>query len=294
MAITASLVRELRERTGVGMMECKKALSESNADVEQAIELLRKAGQAKAAKKASRVAAEGIIKIVGSDDQHAAVMLEINSETDFVARDESFLAFCQQVGERALQAKATSTEVLSGVAFVAGESKTIEQARQELITKIGENISIRHISYVSSQNTVASYSHGGRIGVLVELKSGDAALARDIAMHIAASRPLVVSANEVPAELIEKEREIFTAQAQDSGKPAEIIAKMVDGRIKKYVAEVSLHGQSFVKDPSTTVSKLLEQNNAEVISFYRMEVGEGIEKEETDFVQEVMAQVRGE
>lgn len=294
MAITASLVKELRERTGVGMMECKKALTESSGDIDEAIELLRKAGQAKAAKKASRVAAEGIIVIVTSDDHRQAVMIEVNCETDFVARDENFLQFSQTVAARGLQEKITEIDALNNLAYEAGNDKSVEVAREELVTKIGENVSVRRIKYMSSEGVIGTYSHGSRIGVLVELKSGDEALGKDLAMHIAASQPLVVKADEVPAALVDKEREIFSAQAQDSGKPADIIAKMVDGRIKKYLSEVSLEGQPFVKDPSTTVGKLLQQSKAEVISFARMEVGEGIEKETTDFAEEVMAQVRGE
>ncbi|RMX18710.1 elongation factor Ts [Legionella jordanis] len=291
MAISASLVMQLRERTGAGMMECKKFLTMTNGDIEQAIMEMRKAGQAKADKKADRVAAEGVIVIERSADKHSAVILEINSETDFVARDENFTNFAKKVGETALSSSAADVEVLSQET-IAGSNTTIEQTRQELVSKIGENIKLRRMERVVTDGVIGYYLHGTRIGVVVALKNGDEELAKDIAMHIAASRPIVVSRDQVSAEAIENEREIFTAQARESGKPQEIIDKMIEGRINKFVDEVSLLGQPYVKDPNKKVGQLLKEKNAEVLSFTRFEVGEGIEKKEDNFVEEVMAQVR--
>ncbi|ASQ46086.1 Elongation factor Ts [Legionella clemsonensis] len=291
MSISASLVMQLRERTGAGMMECKKFLIATNGDIEQAIVEMRKAGQAKADKKADRVAAEGVIVIARSADSRSAVMLEINSETDFVARDENFTNFATKVSETALTSSAANIEELSNQTML-GSNLTVEQARQELVAKIGENIKLRRIERMSSDGVIGHYLHGSRIGVLVNMKNGDEALAKDIAMHIAASRPMVVNRDQVSAEAIENEREIFTAQARESGKPQEIIDKMIEGRINKFVDEVSLLGQPYVKDPNKKVGQLLKEKNAEVISFTRFEVGEGIEKKEDNFVEEVMAQVR--
>jgi elongation factor Ts len=285
------MVMKLRERTGAGMMECKKFLIASNGDIEQAIIEMRKAGQAKADKKADRIAAEGVIVVARSADGKDAVMLEINSETDFVARDTNFTEFANKVAETALKMKTTDVAKLAEET-IAGGDVTVEQARQELVAKIGENIKLRRIEVVHTDGVVGSYLHGSRIGVLVALKKGDEALAKDIAMHIAASRPLVVSSEQVPADAIENEREIFAAQARDSGKPQEIIAKMIEGRISKFIDEVSLLGQPFVKDPNKKVGQLLKEKNAEVASFTRFAVGEGIEKKEDNFVEEVMAQVR--
>ena len=282
---------QLRERTGAGMMECKKFLIATNGDMEQAITEMRKAGQAKADKKADRVAAEGIIVMVRSEDGRRAVMLEINSETDFVARDESFTRFGNAVAETALATGTTDVSALSNT-LVLGSHHTVEQARQELVAKIGENIKLRRIAYVSCDGVIGSYLHGSRIGVVVALKNGTEALAKDVAMHIAASRPLVVNREEVSAEAVANEREIFTAQARESGKPQDIIDKMIEGRISKFVDEVSLLGQPYVKDPNIKVGQLMKDNQAEVISFTRFEVGEGIEKKEDNFVEEVMAQVR--
>lgn len=291
MSISAALVMQLRERTGAGMMECKKFLIATNGDIELAISEMRKAGQAKADKKADRVAAEGVIVIARAADGRSAVMLEINSETDFVARDENFTSFANKVAETALRSAANDVEALAKENLM-GASTTVEQARQELVAKIGENIKLRRMVRISCDGVIGSYLHGSRIGVMVALKNGDEALAKDIAMHIAASRPMVVNRDQVPAEAIENERDIFTAQARESGKPQEIIDKMIEGRINKFIDEVSLVGQPFVKDPNKKVSQLLKEKNAEVISFIRFEVGEGIEKKEDNFVEEVMAQVR--
>ncbi len=293
MAITASLVKELRERTGVGMMECKKALVETNGDIDAAAELLRKTGAAKADKKSGRVAAEGIIQIKSSSDGDSAVLVEVNCETDFVAKDENFLQFCGQVVDAALETGLDNVEALLDTQL--GDA-TLDQLRKELIAKIGENIQVRRVTRASAADAgsvIGTYSHGGRIGVAVVLAGGDEALARDIAMHIAAVKPQYISADDVPSDVLEKEREILTAQAADSGKPAEIIAKMVEGRLRKFLSEITLLGQSFVKDPDLTVEKLLKQHGARVIDYKRLEVGEGIEKKADNFVEEVMAQARG-
>lgn len=289
--VSAAMVMKLRERTGAGMMECKKFLIAANGDMEAAILDMRKAGQAKADKKADRVAAEGIMVIALSPDAHHAVMLEVNSETDFVSRDAGFINFANQVAQLALTTGITDVAVLANTPM--GDSgATVEQKRQELVSKVGENIKLRRIMSMQSDGVIGSYLHGVRIGVLVSMHPGDEALAKDIAMHIAASRPLVVSADQVPAEAIAMERDIFNAQARESGKPQEIIDKMIDGRITKFMDEVSLLGQSFVKDSSLKVGQLLKNKQANVQSFVRFEVGEGIEKKEDNFVEEVMAQVR--
>ncbi len=289
MSITAAMVKELRERTGAPMMECKKFLVATDGDMENAILELRKSGQTKADKKAGRVASEGVIVFSASDDARRAVLVEINSETDFVARDSNFIDFAKQVATAALACGSTDVEAVSNMSLSEG---TVDEARRALIAKIGENIQIRRIAFVASEEAIGGYLHGSRIGVLVTMKSGTEALAKDLAMHIAASKPLVVSTEQVPAEEIQREREIFVAQARESGKPDAIIEKMVDGRIKKFLAEVSLLGQPFVKNPNQTVAELLKEKNAEVLSFTRIEVGEGIEKKEDDFVAEVMSQVR--
>ena len=291
MTISAPLVMKLRERTGAGMMECKKFLIATNGDIEQAITEMRKAGQAKADKKADRVAAEGVIVIARSADGRHAVMLEINSETDFVARDDNFTKFANTAVETALNTAAPDVMALADKQMI-GSDYTVEQARQELVAKIGENIKLRRLQVVQCDGVIGAYLHGARIGVLVALKNGDESLAKGIAMHIAASRPIVVNREQVSAESIENEREIFMAQASDSGKPQEIIAKMIEGRISKYIDEVSLVGQPYVRDPNMKVGQLLKEKNAEVISFTCFEVGEGIEKKEDNFVEEVMAQVR--
>lgn len=282
---------KLRERTGAGMMECKKFLIATNGDMELAITEMRKAGQAKADKKADRVAAEGVIVIARSDDGRKAIMLEINSETDFVARDDSFTHFADSVAQTALTSGIADISSLQNTVIV-GAQITVEQARQELVAKIGENIKIRRVEMISCDGVIGSYLHGARIGVLVALKNGTEALAKDIAMHVAASRPTVISRDQVSADAIANEREIFTAQARESGKPQDIIDKMIEGRISKFVDEVSLLGQPYVKDPNIKVGQLLKEKSADVISFVRFEVGEGIEKKEDNFVEEVMAQVR--
>ncbi len=288
MAITAALVKELRERTGAGMMECKKILTETNGDIDLAIEELRKRGAAQADKKAGRIAAEGtIVTLVDGD---TAVTVEVNSETDFVAKDENFVSFANQVAAAVLANKPADVEALA--ACEAADGQSVEEARQALIAKIGENISVRRfeIIHAGDGELLGAYQHGNKIAVLTKLNGGTAELAKDIAMHVAASNPVCVSADDVPAELLQKEREIFTAQAAESGKPAEIMEKMVEGRIGKYLKEVTLLGQAFVKDPDQSVEKLLNSHSAGVVQFVRYEVGEGIEKKADDFVSEVMAQ----
>ncbi|SJZ72118.1 translation elongation factor Ts [Novilysobacter spongiicola] len=282
--ITASLVKELRERTGAGMMECKKALTENNGDVEASAEWLRKQGLAKADKKASRVAAEGRIAAAQADGK--AVLVEINSETDFVAKDENFMAFTETAANAALSAGDVDT--LKSTKLPSGE--TLEEARSALVAKVGENVQLRRMARIDSGNTVAAYVHGGRIGVLVELKGGDAELARGLAMHIAAMNPPYVSPAHVPADFVEKEKEIAMAQVKDSGKPAEILEKMVSGKVAKTVNELCLTGQPYVLDTNQTVEQTLKAAGAEVVSFVRLAVGEGIEKQTDDFASEVMKQ----
>ena len=292
MSISAALVMKLRERTGAGMMECKKFLVATNGDIELAISEMRKAGQAKADKKADRIAAEGVVIIARSTDGQTAVMIEINSETDFVARDENFTNFADKVAATALNNNSINDVTALSNEILISTTHTVEQARQELVAKIGENIKLRRMERVHCDGSVGAYLHGSRIGVLVALKNGDESLAKDIAMHVAATRPMVVNQSQVSTDAIENERDIFTAQARESGKPQEIIDKMIEGRINKFVDEVSLLGQPFVKDPNKKVGQLLKEKNAEVVSFLRFEVGEGIEKKEDNFVEEVMAQVR--
>lgn len=291
MAVSAALVKELRERTGLGMMECKKALEETNGDIEVAIDNLRKSGQAKAAKKAGRTAAEGAVLAKVSADGKTGILVEINSETDFVARDESFRAFVEEVAAVVLNTKVT--DIASLLQQKVSSGATVEEARSALVQKIGENIQVRRATILEGEDVVGAYVHSGRIGVLVGLKGGNADLAKDVAMHVAASSPMVVNSSEVNEATIAKEREIYTAQAADSGKPADIVAKMVEGRIAKFLKEVSLVDQPFVKDPDQTVGALTKKAGAEVRKFLRFDVGEGIEKEEKDFAAEVMAQVRG-
>lgn len=291
MSISAATVMQLRERTGAGMMECKKFLIATNGDIEEAILEMRKAGQAKADKKADRVAAEGVVVVARAADGKSAVMIEINSETDFVARDDNFTSFANSVAQTALTSKAVDVDALANE-MVIGHDVTVEQSRQQLVAKLGENIKLRRLEHISCDGQIGVYLHGSRIGVLVALSQGDEALAKDIAMHIAASRPLVISRDEVPADAIAVEREVFSAQAKDSGKPQAIIDKMIEGRMTKFVDEVSLMGQSFVKDPSIKISQLLQNKKAEIAGFKCFEVGEGIEKKEDNFVEEVMAQVR--
>ncbi|WP_373092749.1 translation elongation factor Ts [Zhongshania sp.] len=287
MAVSASMVKELRDRTGLGMMECKKALNESNGDIDLAIEELRKSSGMKAAKKAGRTAADGVVTTKVAEDGSYGVVVEVNSETDFAAREPGFQAFAALVTDKVFATKETDIAVL-----MAGE---LESAREALVQKIGENIGVRRALVVTAEDGVVdSYVHSNnRIAVLVALKGGDAELARDVAMHVAAVNPRVAKAEDMPAEEIEKEREIFTAQAAESGKPAEIIEKMIDGRIRKFLSESSLVDQPFVKDPEVTVGKLLKNSGADMQEFARFEVGEGIEKEEVDFAAEVAAQLKG-
>ncbi len=288
MAISASMVKELRERTGAGMMECKKALTEANGDMEAAIEAMRISGLAKADKKSGNTAAEGTVAIKLSADGARFGMVEINSQTDFAAKAEDFVAFTDKVVNAVLEQQPQSVDQLT----IDGEP--VEEARKTLVAKIGENIQVRRsVSGNSTGGLYGEYLHGGRIGVVCEVTGGEAELARDIAMHIAASKPVCIDESSVPAELLEKEKAIFAAEAAESGKPAEIIEKMVVGRVRKYLAEITLVGQPFVKNPDQTVAQLLKEKGASVASFHRLEVGEGIEKKEENFAEEVMAQVRG-
>jgi elongation factor Ts len=284
--ITAALVKELRERTGAGMMDCKKALTEANGDIEQAIEDMRKSGQAKAAKKAGRIAAEGIILMRQAGS--TAVMIELNSETDFVAKDAGFRAFGDKIADIALANKINDLDALKAAEYENGES--IELTLTNLIAKIGENMSLRRIVLVEGDN-LTTYLHGTRIGVIANLKGGDEEVAKDVAMHVAASNPQFVKPEDVSEEVVAKEREIQVDIAINSGKPKEIAEKMVEGRMKKFTGEISLTGQPFVKDPSISVADLLKQKGADAIGFVRFEVGEGIERKEEDFAAEVQAQI---
>ncbi|WP_455200719.1 translation elongation factor Ts [Kaarinaea lacus] len=292
MAITAALVKELRERTQAGMMECKKALVESNGDIDAAIEYMRKAGLAKADKKSGRTAAEGTIVSRTTDDGKASIIVEVNCETDFVTKGDDFQNFANEVADLAIQNLPDDIDGLLNLKMASGD--TVADATKALIAKIGENINVRrYVKAVTDSGVIGTYLHGSRIGVLATLNGGDANLAKDIAMHVAASKPVCVSADDVPQDVIAKEKEIYSAQAAESGKPAEIVEKMVMGRINKFLKEITLLGQPFVKDPDVTVEKLLKDASAVVESFYRMEVGEGIEKKEENFADEVMAQVKG-
>ncbi|MBD3821327.1 MAG: elongation factor Ts [Thiotrichales bacterium] len=287
MAVTASMVKELREITSAGMMDCKKALSETDGDMDAAIEYLRKKGMAGADKKAGRIAAEGVIAIAISDDKKKAAIVEVNCETDFVAKGDEFKGFADEIAKIVLNTGTTDVEALMGQTMSSG--KSIDETRRELIAKIGENMGVRRIELVETSGQIGQYQHGEKIGVVVAMEGGDDALIRDVAMHVAASKPTAISANDVDAEVIEKERNFQIEQAQSSGKPMEIIEKMIEGRMRKYLEEITLLGQSFVKDPDQTVEKLLKSNNAEVKSFVRLEVGEGIEIEKTNFADEVAA-----
>ncbi|WP_295456123.1 translation elongation factor Ts [uncultured Thiodictyon sp.] len=290
MSITAAIVKELRERTGAGMMECKKALVETGGDIEAAIDAMRKSGQAKAAKKSGRIAAEGAVVIELAADGQRGVMVEINCETDFVAKDANFTAFAAAVAKTALASTAADAAALLEQPLVDEPGTTVNAAREALITKIGENVQVRRlVRFDGVEGALFSYRHGVRIGVVVELQGGDEALGHDLAMHVAASNPVCLSADEVPPEQLEREREIFRAQALDSGKPANIVDKMIEGRIRKFMEEVTLLGQPFVKDPEQTVEKLLKQAGAKVRRFARVEVGEGLEKRSENFAEEVMA-----
>jgi elongation factor Ts len=291
MAVTAEAVKVLRERTGAGMMECKKALVETSGDLEAAAELMRKAGLAKADKKASRIAAEGVIVIERGSDGKRAAIVEVNCETDFVAREKDFQAFAATVGKLALAGQADSVEAVGALKTENGS--TVEEVRRVLIAKIGENISIRRVALLQAPAVLGAYIHGSRIGALVAMQSGDEALAKDIAMHVAAINPARLSPAEVPADEVNKEREILIEQAKGEGKPPAIIEKMVEGRLRKWLGEITLLGQPFVKDPDLTVEKYLKQAGGEVAAFVRFEVGAGIEKKQEDFAAEVMKQVRG-
>ena len=294
MSITAAMVKELRQRTGSGMMECKKALVETAGDLETAIENMRKSGMAKADKKAGRVAAEGVIKVATSGDGSTTSIVEVNSETDFVSQGDDFLNFATAVANTVVNHDVANVELLNDIEL-DGESVTVDNKRRALIAKIGENINVRRFQKIKTDGSiVGSYMHGIRIGVLVELEGGSVELAKDIAMHVAATNPMCISEADVPAEEIEKEKAVFKGQAAESGKPAAIVEKMIVGKVKKFLKEVTLLGQPFVKDGDVTIEKLLKDNNAKVVSFVRFEVGEGIEKKEEDFAAEVMAQVRGE
>ena len=287
------MVKELRERTGSGMMECKKALQEADGDIDVAIENMRKSGMAKADKKSGRVAAEGRVVIKISDDGKSAAVVEVNCETDFVSGGDDFLSFVDAIATTALKNQPADIATLSEMTL-EGSSETVEQARKEKIAKVGENMQLRRFELLeTTAGTFGSYLHGTRMGVLVEMENGNDDLIKDVAMHIAASNPLCVSEAEVPADVLEKEKEILRAQALESGKPADIVEKMLTGRIRKYLAEITLLGQSFVKDPDKTVETLLSDAGATVNRFVRYEVGEGIEKKQENFADEVMAQVNG-
>ncbi len=290
MAISASMVAELRARTGAGMMECKKALVEASGDMDAAAENLRMSGQAKADKKAGRVAADG--RIVIRQGNNRSVIVEINSETDFVAKDDNFVTFAEAIADAALQSGNADVKAFASATLADG--RTVETARTELVAKVGENISVRRIAEVVNPGPIGAYTHqGDKIGAIVALDGGDEVLARDIAMHVAAINPACIDESGVPAETIEKERRIFAEQAASSGKPADIVEKMVQGRVQKFLKEVTLVGQPFVKDDKSTVGQLLKQKSARVVAFVRFEVGEGLEKRADNFVEEVMAQVKG-
>lgn len=289
--ISASMVKELRERTGSGMMECKKALVEANGDMELAIENMRKAGLAKADKKSGRIAAEGLIGVKSSDDNKTVAMVEVNCETDFVAKSDDFKKFVNDIVSALLAQDVANDEALLALAIADGQS--VDDIRRSLVSKLGENITVRRFAKYQAAGGTACYLHGSKIGVIVELGANDPELGKDIAMHIAASKPICVSEEQVSAETIEKEKEIFRAQAAESGKPADIIEKMIVGRVSKFFAEVTLLGQPFIKDDKVTVGKLVAGKSNKVLQFARFEVGEGIEKKEGNFAEEVMAQVRG-
>jgi elongation factor Ts len=295
MAVTAESVKVLRERTGAGMMECKKALVEANGDLEAAAEAMRKSGLAKADKKAGRIAAEGVIAVERSADGLSVAVVEVNSETDFVAREKDFLAFAAAVARAALESRASDLEALLAVKLPTGQ--TVEETRRGLIARIGENIGVRRFEILTGTAPIATYLHGSRIGTVVVLEGGDPAIGHDIAMHVAAISPQFLSAEDVPADQVEKEREIFIAQAAADpklqGKPKEVLLKATEGKLRKYLGEITLLGQPFVKDDKQSVAQVLKQANARVVRFVRYEVGAGIEKKQENFAAEVMAQVRG-
>lgn len=291
MAITASLVKELRQRTDAGMMDCKQALTETNGDMEAAIDLMRTSGAAKAAKKAGRVVAEGLVKINISADKKTVTILEVNSETDFVTKGDVFIGFVDMLGTLAL--KTTPANIKEFLSQTLDNGDSLEEAREDIIAKVGENIAIRRVQTITTDNgVIGTYKHGDRIAVVTALEGGDETLAKDIAMHIAANKPECITEAELSTDFLTREKTIFIEQAKESGKPDNIIEKMIVGRMKKFVNEVTLYGQSFVKDPDTTVGKLAQSNNAQVKSFVRFEVGEGIEKKEENFADEVMTQIQ--
>ena len=290
MSIKASMVKELRDRTGAGMMECKKSLLEANGDMDRAIELLRTSGQAKAEKKASRIAAEG--RIVIANNSFDAVLVEVNSETDFVAKDKNFVDFTNSIAESLLSTDVSELDKFNN--YELSDGRTVENIRTDLIAKVGENISIRRFSKIKGAQNLGFYSHGSRIGAIVSLKGGDKDLSKDIAMHIAASNPVCIDEKDVPEDLISREKRIYTEQALSSGKPPEIAEKMVNGRVKKFFKEITLLGQPFIKNPDKSIQDLLKDSNAVVIDFCRYEVGDGIEKSEENFADEVMKQIKGE
>ncbi|CAC9437972.1 Translation elongation factor Ts [uncultured Gammaproteobacteria bacterium] len=292
MAITALMVKELRGRTGAGMMDCKKALGETNGDMEAAIDLMRTSGAAKAAKKSGRIAAEGLVRVNVSTNGKTAIILEVNSETDFVTKGDVFIGFVDALSDLALKTTPANIEAFLMQTMENGDS--LEKAREDIVASTGENVTIRRVTTVhANDGVIGIYKHGERIAVLTLLDGGDEDLAKDIAMHIAASKPECISADELSADILEREKAIFVEQAKESGKPDNIIEKMINGRMKKFINEVTLSGQAFVKDPDTTVGALVKSKGATIKSFVRFEVGEGIEKKEENFADEVMAQVKG-
>ncbi|MBM37981.1 MAG: elongation factor Ts [Woeseia sp.] len=286
MSITASMVKELRDRTGAGMMECKKALVEVGGDLDAASEALRSSGVAKADKKANRVAADG--RVIIQTDGNKAVIVEVNSETDFVAKDDNFVTFANDVASVSLRSEVTDVQLIADLEM---NNSSVESARTELVQKVGENITIRRSSLIKHDGVLGTYSHGARIGSVVVLDGGDTNLARDIAMHVAAMKPICIDESEVPLDMLETEKRIFTEQAADSGKPPEIVEKMIEGRINKFLKEITLLGQTFIKEDKKSVGQLLKDNNSKVILFKRFEVGEGIEKKVENFADEVMKQI---
>lgn len=290
MTITASLVKELRERTGAGMMDCKKALSETNGDIEKAVDVMRASGAAKAAKKAGRVASEGLVNVAIDSDQKSAIIIEVNCETDFVSKGEDFINFVNDLSSLALKTKPENAQSFTQEKLDNGD--TVSEAREKIIAKIGENISIRRVQAITTKDGIIGlYKHGDKIAVVVKMSGSDKELAKNIAMHIAASNPECIDEKDLSDEIIEREKAIFIEQAKESNKPAEIVEKMVSGKIQKFIKEVTLYNQAFVKDPEIKISKLLANNNSSVDSFIRFEVGEGITKKEDNFVEEVMSQV---
>ena len=291
MAISAAMVKELRERTGAGMMECKKALVETDGDLDAAIDAMRKSGMAKADKKSGRTAADGLVVIKVSDDAKKAAIVEVNSETDFVAKGDDFINFASHIAQSVLDNAPADLGALLALPGL-GEA-SIEESRKALISKLGENMNVRRFQVINAKGTISSYMHGARIGVVTDVDGGADDLGKDLAMHIAASRPMCLSEAEVDPEVIAAERKIFVAQAAESGKPPEIVEKMVDGRVKKFLKENTLVGQPFIKDPDQSVEQLLKKSGATISSFVRFEVGEGIEKKTENFADEVMAQIKG-